>query len=93
MMRTRLATFVVLILIASAAFGSAYQASPKLVVILIIDQFRGDYLERYHDEFGPSGFRTFTDRGAYFPACYYRDDFHYRRLLRIHVMDLGMEGI
>jgi len=70
-MRTRLATFVVLILIASAAFGSAYQASPKLVVILIIDQFRGDYLERYHDEFGPSGFRTFTDRGAYFPACYY----------------------
>src|SRR5450432_3486316 len=71
MMRTRLATFVVLILIASAAFGSAYQASPKLLVILIIDQFRGDYLERYHDEFGPSGFRTFTDRGAYFPACYY----------------------
>jgi predicted AlkP superfamily pyrophosphatase or phosphodiesterase len=71
MMRTRLATFVVLILIASAAFGSAYQASPKLLVILIIDQFRGDYLERYHDEFGPNGFRTFTDRGAYFPACYY----------------------
>jgi predicted AlkP superfamily pyrophosphatase or phosphodiesterase len=56
---------------ATAAYGSAYQASPKLVVILVIDQFRGDYLERYHDEFGPNGFRTFTDRGAYFPACYY----------------------
>jgi predicted AlkP superfamily pyrophosphatase or phosphodiesterase len=62
---------LVVLLVATAAFGSAYQASPKLLVILIIDQFRGDYLERYHDEFGASGFRTFTDRGAYFPACYY----------------------
>jgi predicted AlkP superfamily pyrophosphatase or phosphodiesterase len=57
---------------AVAAFGSAYQASPKLVVILVIDQFRGDYLERYHSELGPGGFRLFTDKGAYFPACYYQ---------------------
>ena len=71
MFRTKFVSLLVVLLVATAAFGSAYQASPKLVVILIIDQFRGDYLERYHDEFGPSGFRTFTDRGAYFPACYY----------------------
>ncbi|HEY4961429.1 MAG TPA: alkaline phosphatase family protein [Terriglobales bacterium] len=71
MFRTKFVTLLVVLLVATAAFGSAYQASPKLLVILIIDQFRGDYLERYHDEFGPSGFRTFTDRGAYFPACYY----------------------
>jgi len=71
MLRAKLATFLTVLLVATAAFGSAYQASPKLVVILIIDQFRGDYLDRYHDEFGPAGFRTFTDRGAYFPACYY----------------------
>jgi predicted AlkP superfamily pyrophosphatase or phosphodiesterase len=71
MLRNKLTTFLAVILAATAAFGSAYQASPKLVVILIIDQFRGDYLERYHDEFGPGGFRTFIDRGAYFPACYY----------------------
>src|SRR5664279_3454175 len=71
MFRTRLAALLALLLTVSAAFGSAYQASPKLVVILVIDQFRGDYLERYHDEFGPAGFRLFTDRGAYFPACYY----------------------
>jgi predicted AlkP superfamily pyrophosphatase or phosphodiesterase len=71
MFRTKLATLLVVLLVATAAFGSAYQASPKLLVILVIDQFRGDYLERYHDEFGPSGFRTFTDHGAYFPACYY----------------------
>jgi predicted AlkP superfamily pyrophosphatase or phosphodiesterase len=71
MLRTKLAALLALLLAAAAAFGSAYQASPKLVVILVIDQFRGDYLERYHDEFGPSGFRLFTDKGAYFPACYY----------------------
>ena len=71
MLRTIFVRLWAVLLVATAAFGSAYQASPKLVVILIIDQFRGDYLERYHDEFGPGGFRTFTDRGAYFPACYY----------------------
>ena len=71
MLRTIFVRVWAVLLVATAAFGSAYQASPKLVVILIIDQFRGDYLERYHDEFGPGGFRTFTDRGAYFPACYY----------------------
>jgi len=71
MLRKHLATALLVLLLATAAFGSAYQASPKLVVILVIDQFRGDYLDRYHDEFGPNGFRTFTDRGAYFPACYY----------------------
>ena len=60
-----------ILLLATRGFGSAYQASPSWSSSSIIDQFRGDYLERYHDEFGPSGFRMFTDRGAYFPACYY----------------------
>jgi predicted AlkP superfamily pyrophosphatase or phosphodiesterase len=72
MLRVKLTTILAVLLATSAAFGSAYQASPKLVVILVIDQFRGDYLDRYHDEFGPSGFRAFTDHGAYFPACYYQ---------------------
>ena len=71
MFRSRLLILPTVLLVAAAALGTAYQGNPRLVVILIIDQFRGDYLERYHDEFGPSGFRTFTDHGAYFPACYY----------------------
>ncbi len=72
MFRAKLTVLLAVLLAALACFGSAYQASPKLVVILVIDQFRGDYLERYHSEFGPNGFRLFTDRGAYFPACYYQ---------------------
>src|SRR6202165_4021597 len=51
------------------AFASAYNARPKLVVAIGIDQFRGDYLERYRDQFGDGGFRVFLDRGAYFTDC------------------------
>jgi arylsulfatase A-like enzyme len=54
-----------------AAFGSAYNARPKLVVVIVIDQFRGDYLERFRDQFGDGGFRLFLDHGAYFTNCYY----------------------
>jgi len=56
---------------AHAAFGSAYNGHPKLVVVIVIDQFRGDYLERYRDLFVEGGFRTFLDRGAYFTDCNY----------------------
>ena len=63
-------TFLLLCSIPSA-FASAYNARPKLVVVIVIDQFRGDYLERYHDQFGEGGFRVFLDRGAYFTDCNY----------------------
>ncbi|MBZ5664060.1 MAG: alkaline phosphatase family protein [Acidobacteriia bacterium] len=53
------------------AFASAYNAHPKLVVVIVIDQFRGDYLERYRDQFSEGGFRVFLDRGAYFTDCNY----------------------
>lgn len=65
--------FVALALFGSipAAFASAYNARPKLVVVIVIDQFRGDYLERYRDQFSDGGFRVFLDRGAYFTDCNY----------------------
>ncbi|MGA8540551.1 MAG: alkaline phosphatase family protein, partial [Terriglobales bacterium] len=62
---------LVLLCSISAAFASAYNARPKLIVVIVIDQFRGDYLERYRDQFGDGGFRVFLDRGAYFTDCYY----------------------
>jgi arylsulfatase A-like enzyme len=57
--------------LAPRADASAYDARPKLVVILVIDQFREDYLQRYRADFKPKGFRLFLDHGAYFPDCYY----------------------
>ena len=56
---------------APLAQASAYDAHPKLVVVIVIDQFRADYLQRYRSEFKGRGFRLFLDRGAYFPDCYY----------------------
>jgi predicted AlkP superfamily pyrophosphatase or phosphodiesterase len=54
------------------ARADAYHAKPKLVVILVLDQFRGDYLDRYRDDFKTAnGFNLFLKRGAYFPDCYY----------------------
>lgn len=53
------------------SFASAYNGHPKLVVVIVIDQFRGDYLERYRDQFGDAGFRFLLDHGAYFPNCNY----------------------
>src|SRR4030081_1710284 len=65
--------FVVLVLLAwiPVSWASAYNARPKLIVVIVIDQFRGDYLERYRGQFGDGGFRTFLDRGAYFTDCNY----------------------
>src|SRR5271157_806906 len=51
--------------------ASAYSGRPKLIVVIVIDQFRGDYLERYRDQFGDAGFRLLLDHGAYFPNCNY----------------------
>jgi hypothetical protein len=63
---------VVLLLLACVpAWASAYNARPKLIVVIVIDQFRADYLERYRDQFGDGGFRMFLDHGAYFTDCNY----------------------
>jgi predicted AlkP superfamily pyrophosphatase or phosphodiesterase len=54
------------------AHADAYHAKPKLVVVLVLDQFRGDYLDRYRDDFKTAnGFNLFLKRGAYFTDCYY----------------------
>ena len=50
---------------------SAYNDHPKLAIILVIDQFRGDYLDRYRADFKNRGFNLFLKQGAYFPDCYY----------------------
>lgn len=74
--RRLLAAILVLALLGPSAFvpsaeASAYSGRPKLVIVIIVDQFRGDYLERYRDQFGQGGFRMLLDRGANFTECYY----------------------
>ena len=50
---------------------SAYSGHPKLVVVIVIDQFRGDYLARYRADFGQGGFNLFLEHGAVFTNCNY----------------------
>jgi hypothetical protein len=54
-----------------AAPAQAYIGQPKLIVIVVIDQFRGDYLNRDRAEFKGRGFNLFMKEGAWFTDCYY----------------------
>ncbi len=69
--RSAFLTIIIVFAISILAAASAYSGHPKLVVVITIDQFRGDYVERYHDQFGDAGFRLLLDHGAYFPNCNY----------------------
>jgi hypothetical protein len=46
-------------------------AAPRLLVLVVFDQMRGDYLLRWHDLFGPDGFRRLEREGTLFTHCYY----------------------
>jgi predicted AlkP superfamily pyrophosphatase or phosphodiesterase len=54
-----------------AGAPSQEKKRPKLAVILVFDQLRGDYPERWRELFGPGGFRRLQDEGASFTNCHY----------------------
>lgn len=48
----------------SAQRTTAPPKRPRLVLLIAVDQFRYDYLERFGDVFGPNGFRRLLRDGA-----------------------------
>jgi len=50
---------------------SGFPTRPKLVVVLVIDQFRYDYLMRFRPYFVKGGFNRLLDGGAVFTDCRY----------------------
>lgn len=60
-----------LFLLPTVLFASAYDARPKLVIVVVGDQLRADQLERFRHQFVENGFRLFLDRGAVFTNCNY----------------------
>jgi len=46
-------------------------AKPKLVLVIVVDQFRYDYLERFGDLFGNGGFKRLMNEGALFTNANY----------------------
>ena len=47
----------------------AFNERPKLVVGIVVDQMRWDYMARYYDKFGNDGFRRLLDQGYSFNNC------------------------
>ena len=50
---------------------AGFPSRPKLVVVLVIDQFRYDYLMRFRPYFVKGGFNRLLDGGAVFTDCRY----------------------
>jgi predicted AlkP superfamily pyrophosphatase or phosphodiesterase len=46
-------------------------AGPKLVVGIIVDQMRNDYISRYWDRFSQGGFKRLVTEGYYFKNAHY----------------------
>ncbi|HSE37517.1 MAG TPA: alkaline phosphatase family protein [Blastocatellia bacterium] len=54
-----------------AGTARATTAKPKLVLLIVVDQFRYDYLERFGDLFGNGGFKRLMSEGALFTNANY----------------------
>jgi predicted AlkP superfamily pyrophosphatase or phosphodiesterase len=73
----RCALFVSSALLCSVALIGPLEAEPKavgrpkLVVLLVFDQMRGDYLSRWYDLYPKGGIRRLAGDGAWFVDCNY----------------------
>ena len=79
MNRRTLAVSLVVVVLITAAFGqrrnqpttSTIQKRPRLVLLIVVDQFRYDYLERFGDLFAANGFRRLLRDGASWTQSHY----------------------
>ena len=68
-------TLALLLIASPYARAAEYPTRPKLVLTIVVDQFRADYLTRFAPRFLPAkqkdgsvgGYRYLMDDGAYFP--------------------------
>ena len=58
--------------LSSAAVAQQPATRPKLAVVIVIDQFRPDYLQRFRPFFGTGGFNLLLRRGANFTEAEYK---------------------
>ncbi len=64
---------VCVLLAGAGRFASAADGTPNLVVVVSVDQFAYEYLERFRAGFDPQGiFRRCEREGAWFTNCHHR---------------------
>lgn len=62
------------VLIAALLFSAAQaqqKPAPKLVIGIVVDQMRNDYIYRYWDRFGKGGFKRLVSKGYHFRNAHY----------------------
>ncbi len=70
-LRFKIVALCLALLLPALARAQAFIGKPKLIVIVVIDQFRADYLYRHSADFKGRGFNLFMKEGAWFTDCYY----------------------
>lgn len=70
--RNRLITSILASMVALSAVSQTSGGRPQLVVEIMIDQLRSDYIELLQNHFGENGFKRLTDNGA----CFENVDFN-----------------
>jgi predicted AlkP superfamily pyrophosphatase or phosphodiesterase len=58
------AALIILILLAASCAGREREGRPRLFLLIVVDQFRADYLERFQEFYGTHGFRRLLRDGA-----------------------------
>jgi hypothetical protein len=72
--RSSVSLLLSLLTLGTAAIGLAAPPDPtrpRLAVLVVFDQLRGDYLQRWNDIFVEDGFRRLEKEGAWFQNCHY----------------------
>ena len=60
--------FIIIILI-SISIISLAKEKPKLIVGIVVDQMRFDYIYRFWDDYGDNGFKRLINEGHFFRNC------------------------
>jgi predicted AlkP superfamily pyrophosphatase or phosphodiesterase len=58
--------FLFLLVLSFSVQGNAQVDAPKLVVTLVVDQMRAEYLDRYSSKYGDHGFKKLKKEGFHF---------------------------
>ncbi len=69
--RTTLVLIALLTSLSLAVEANSQTDRPRLVVLISVDQLRGDYLQRWQPHFSEDGFNRLINRGAWFENGYY----------------------
>lgn len=86
--RNRLITSMLASMVALSALSQTNGERPQLVVEIIIDQLRSDYIELLQNHFGESGFNRLTQNGA----CFENVDFNIDNIDKVSATGMLVTG-